>query len=240
MIVPYTVFPDDIYLVSYPKSGNTWMKFHLAVLFYNRKCGWNAINSVIPDAYYTSNEELLKYPRPRIIKSHQGYDARYPKVIYIARDVRDVIISYFYYHKRLGYFPNLDFDAFFDLFLSSGVWPCGWDAHVNSWLTNRDKVPGGFLLLRYEDLLRDIKGESRRILNFLQIERSEKEIKEACKWSSFEHVKEMERSETQQPSTIPFVRNGKEGQWVTMLNVVQKQRVNQKYGDLLVNLGYTV
>ena len=238
MPAPKTIFPDDIFLVSYPKSGNTWMRFHLAVLVHNRKCSWRNIHTVTPDIYLTTEKKLLNIPRPRIIKSHEGYNSRYPKVIYIVRDVRDVVISFFYYQKKEGQFPH-DFNAFFHAFLNGEIWPSGWDAHVKGWLANCNRVPNGFLLLRYEDLRRDIKGETRRILQFLQIEKKAKEIDEACQWSSFDHVKDMERRE--HPShKIPFLRDGKEGQWISALSFEQKQQMNRKYGDLLVQLGDTV
>jgi hypothetical protein len=215
------------------------MRFHLAALVFDRRCDWNSLNAVIPDAYSTPDEKLVHAPRPRIIKSHQGYDDRYPKVIYLVRDVRDVVVSYYYHQKGRGHFPqHHGFNTFFDWFVSDAVWPGGWDHHVVGWLNNRARIPNGFLLVRYEDLLHDIRGQTKRILEFLHIERTDQDIRAASRWSSFEHVREMERKAVQRK--IPFVRNGKAGQWSEVLSDDQKRRANRKYGELLAELGYPV
>jgi hypothetical protein len=41
-------------------------------------------------------------PRPGIIKSHQYFDPRYKRVIYVVRDPRDVALSQFHFHRKRG------------------------------------------------------------------------------------------------------------------------------------------
>ena len=44
------VFPDDVFLVSYPKSGNTWTRFLIANLIYPEKHpDFANINVLVPD-----------------------------------------------------------------------------------------------------------------------------------------------------------------------------------------------
>ncbi|MEL6581985.1 MAG: hypothetical protein AAFQ14_19735, partial [Cyanobacteria bacterium J06621_12] len=62
-----TVFPDDLFLVSHPKSGNTWIRFLICNLIYPElDITFTNINNMIPDIYLTSNRELQQVPRPRI------------------------------------------------------------------------------------------------------------------------------------------------------------------------------
>ena len=45
----FTVYPDDTFLVSYPKSGNTWVRFLLAnLLFPDEEVGFANINRLLP------------------------------------------------------------------------------------------------------------------------------------------------------------------------------------------------
>jgi len=88
----FAVYPDDTFVVSYPRSGNTWTRFLIANLVYPEKnVGFTNIEKLIPDTSSQSNRALKSTPRPRIIKTHEYFDHRYRKVIYIVRDPRDVV-----------------------------------------------------------------------------------------------------------------------------------------------------
>ena len=95
------VFPDDTFIVSYIKSGNTWTRFLIANLAYpETPADFSNINRLTPDPEALSKRELLKMPRPRILKSHQYFDPRFPKVIYIVRDPRDVLLSGYHFQRK--------------------------------------------------------------------------------------------------------------------------------------------
>lgn len=243
---PFTILQDDIFLVSYPKSGNTWMRFLLSSLHFGKKVDWSSVNTTIPSIHNVSNQGLLNFPSPRILKSHQNYNKGYKKVIYLVRDVRDVVISYYYYHLHLSG-KNIglnNFDSFLDKFLLGKVYAGLWDVHVQNWLDNKDKIENGFLLLKYEDLINDIDQEVERILMFLHLSRTKKEIKETINWASFENMQNLERRKQKKPTniddSIPFVRKGQVNQWKTFLTDEQQNKMNNKFGAVLNRLGYDV
>src|SRR6476660_6161204 len=92
------VRPDDIFLVSYPKSGNTWTRFLIANLAYPEKNpDFSNINELIPDPEAMSMRDLEKLAGQRILKSHQYFDPRYQKVMYVVRDPRDVVLSEYHF-----------------------------------------------------------------------------------------------------------------------------------------------
>src|SRR2546430_17117355 len=68
----HLVFPDDVFLVSYPKSGNTWTRFLIAnLVFPDRHPDFSNINQLIPDPEALAKRDLDRVARPRYIKSHQ-------------------------------------------------------------------------------------------------------------------------------------------------------------------------
>lgn len=237
---PLKVFEDDTFLVSYPKSGNTWMRFLIGTLYFGYKIDWLNVEDRLPDSYGAENV-LLNAPEPRIIKSHEPYDDRYRKVIYIARDVREVVISYYYHHLRYREKPdNLRFDDFFNCFTAGEVGPGLWDQHVLSWIDQQHKVKNGFLLIKYEDLMRDIFGEAAKIVRFLDLKRTDTEIKEAIEWSSFSNMRSLEIKQCENLNMkIPFVRQGQINTWKSFLTEEQQNEMKRSFGGTLSRLGYT-
>src|SRR6266511_1501639 len=67
----FTSFSDDIMLVSYPRSGNTWLRFLIGNLISREPVRFANIERIIPDIYHHSDRELRKLPRPRFLKSHE-------------------------------------------------------------------------------------------------------------------------------------------------------------------------
>ena len=106
-----------------------------------------------------SSRYLKRIPRPRIIKSHEYFDPRYKKVIYIVRDPRDVALSYYDFCAEISADrrPVSRSRRFVSDFvggrLSSVDWGT-WGENVASWFYTRSGRPN-FLLLRYEDMLAD-------------------------------------------------------------------------------------
>jgi Sulfotransferase domain len=132
-------WPDDIFLVSFPKSGNTWMRFLLGNLINpDKSVGFVDIESVVPDIAGTPRADFRKLKRPRLIKSHDCFDPRYRRVIYVIRDPRDVAVSLYYYAKKV---KNIDdsfsLEAFVKRMLVPGRSYNGtWGEHAGSWLVN--------------------------------------------------------------------------------------------------------
>jgi Transposase DDE domain len=52
------------------------------------------LESRLPDVYLRTDRFLLGRRRPRVLKSQEPFDLRYPRVVYLVREPRDVAISY--------------------------------------------------------------------------------------------------------------------------------------------------
>jgi hypothetical protein len=241
------VFPDDTFLVSFPKSGNTWARFLIANLVHpNEKIDFSNVNRVIPGPEVTPNRDLMRIPRPRIIKSHQYFDPRYQRVIYIVRDPRDVVVSQYHFQRKrklvADQFPLADFVG---RFLAGQTCFYGsWGEHVASWLATRHGQPG-FLLLRYEDMVADTARELWKVASFLGLAASADQIVQAVERSSADTMRQLEKSQAQLFTStkdtrqdIPFVRAAKAGGWRSALPEESALRIEQAWGHLIQWLGY--
>ena len=133
----YTVYPDDTFLVSYPKSGNTWVRFLLANLIHpNETVGFANINRLLPAPGVLSKRFLKTVPRPRILKSHEPFDVRFRKVIYLVRDPRDVAVSEYHFDLKKRYIAaDMTLEQFIKPFLAGETSSYGsWWEHAASWV----------------------------------------------------------------------------------------------------------
>ena len=122
----YKLHEDDICIVAYPKSGNNFLLFLVATLLYRKKMDWATKGEMIQNV---SSEPIENLPSPHLVWSHDNYDPCYPKVIYLVRDPRDVVISYYHHHKKY-YDDSRDFDTFFDAFMNGNIKP--WETNIIS------------------------------------------------------------------------------------------------------------
>ena len=241
------VLPDDVFILSFPKSGNTWTRFLIANLIYpETPADFSNINHLIPDPEAMSKRDLAKMPRPRIIKSHQYFDPRYPRIIFIVRDPRDVLLStYHFQRKRRVIDDHYPLKEYAGQFIAGKTSPYGsWGDNVASWLVTRQGRPG-FLLLRYEDMLDDAARELNKVAAFLQIPPDAERIATAVRRSTADEMRKLEKSQAHLWSTtkstrqdVPFVRAAKAGGWRTELPEEAALQLEAAWGHLMAHLGY--
>ena len=245
----FAVYPDDTFLVSYPRSGNTWSRFLIANLLHpEEEVSFTNIERLIPDTSSQPNRALKRTPRPRVIKTHEYFDPRYPKTIYIVRDPRDVVLSYYDFQRKYRQIANdYPLERYVDDFVSGCRVAAGWGTwgeNAASWVYTRSHSKG-FLLLHYEDMLKDTISELRRIGLFLGIEANPELLKRAIERSSADRMRELEKAEANQwvatknhRKDIPFVRTAKSGSWKTSLPESCVREIEEAWGDLMTMLGY--
>lgn len=247
------VLPGDIFIVSYPKSGNTWTRFLLGNLIYeNEPITFANVEDRVPSLYLYSSRKLKKLPR--ILKSHDCFDPRYKTVIYIVRDPRDVLVSAYHYAHKLKILPEGQPVEEFLPGLLDGTFRSGvrglvdprwgsWHDNVASWLAMRHNRK--FLLLRYEDMLEDPERELVKIAEFLGIPSTPERLARAVKLSSAEHMRELEKKQSSlwtltkdTRSDIAFVRKARSGTWESELSPAAVEKIEAAWGPLMRTLGY--
>jgi hypothetical protein len=243
-----TVYPDDVFLTSYPRSGNTWTRFLVGNLVYqNEPVTFLNLERLLPDMYIHSDREMRALPRPRIIKSHECFDPRYTRIVYIVRDPRDVAVSNYHWELKKRALPEgVSIQDFIPRWMESLYWPrlgC-WADHVTSWLSTRENHPG-FVMMRYEDLMTDAKRELAKVARLLGIEPTPERLSRAVELSSVDRMRQLENSEgakwlqtkyTRQDK--PFVRKASSGGWRMVLPQESVALIEAAWGHLMTRIGY--
>lgn len=231
--------PSDRFLVSYPRSGNTWMRFMLAHLIQpGRTISYSGLNAYVPDMHAFS-ETVNRAPGKRIIKTHLGWFACYPGFVYLVRDGRDVMVSYYHYCIGRG-----KFEGSFSEFLRSvrptvfGKW--NWSEHVTGALDRIQDCPGSGIVIRYEDMLVEPVQALRKVASLCQIPVSdEKALSEAVDSASFARLKKMERTDGGlKAETRDFFRQGSAGQWRSWFTRDDENYFTRWNGEGLERTGY--
>jgi hypothetical protein len=244
------VFEDDVFLVSYPKSGNTWTRFLIANLLHPEEpASFANIDKLVPDLEEISKRHLARVPRPRFIKSHQYFHPSYERVIYIVRDPRDVAVSQYHFRrKRRLLEDSFRVEQFVEQFISGAISPYygSWGENVASWLFTRGR-DSDFLLLRYEDMLENTIAELGRIAAFLHLDPAIERVAQAADRSSAEKMRKLETSQAHLWSLtkktrqdMPFVRAAKSGGWRSELPAASVAQMEYAWGHIMQELKYPI
>ena len=142
--------PDDVFIVSYPRSGNTWVRFLIAnLLAPDEKITFRNIENYVPSIYKSADTLDTREGR-RYIKSHNPCYELYPKLIYVYRDGRDALVSYYYYAMGKNVFSGTFEDFIFSPFVEQFT---SWKEHITRAREFASKYPDRILILRYEEML---------------------------------------------------------------------------------------
>ena len=203
--------PGVLWLASFPRSGNTWMRFLLTNLLFERvresRVVAEYIDEIIDPLFnlrQSNNWKIIAFESnsAHILKTHIPFSLSMPLkdktigAIYILRNPLDIVVSLC---KR---YPG-QAEEILNNFLTYGThtvsqqWNYGnWHSHVFSWLQLAKlshSIP--IILVKYEDLCANPFASCKRILNWLKIERKDDHIHQAIEQSSIDSLKIMESFE---------------------------------------------
>ncbi len=185
---------SDVFLITYPRSGTTWLQMMLYQLTTDGDMDFVHIADRLPwfERIPYSGKDIETLPDPRIFKSHLSY-ADVPKgrfrYVYCCRDGGDVAVSYYHFRRSHGRYDG-DFATFFDLFMRGKVPYGSWVDHVAGWWARRHDP--NVLFLRYEDAVADLPEFLRVIADFCGIEIEEESVGRILNRCSFEFMKRHE------------------------------------------------
>ncbi len=212
----------QVFLVSYPKTGRTWVRVMIGRAI---TIGFRIDSVDILDTYkLTAKASVFKtvfthdgpfnlydYCVYRNLKFKTGLYAN-KKVIFIIRDIRDTIVSSFFQestrmHTFSGSLSDFLRDDVFGLRKIISFY--------NIWFLNKEKC-SDFLLLRYEEMRKDPALALKKTLDFIGAgDLSDEIISEAVEFASFDRMKSMEaKGVFKDSSMLPGRRDDEESRKV--------------------------
>lgn len=186
-------------LVSFPRSGNTWLRFIFANLFkanHIDSVDYSNLNLIMP----TDIKQITKFDyslllnnAPIFLKEHSNYyniNLSFNKTIYLKRNFLDTIQSYWYFltNKEPLLFDN------FDEFIRTYWRYCGtYSNHIQS-LEKIKNSSKSVHIINFEELYSDTFSTVSHCLNYLEIDFSDQKINQAIEASNYAQLKKFKQN----------------------------------------------
>ena len=200
------VIRSDVVLLSYAKSGRTWLRVMIS-RFYQRRHGLDEglllefdnlkrLNPAIPAMFFTHGNYIADYTGSN---DWQRY-FHDKKIVWLVRDPRDVAVSqYFQWKHRMKSWkkPLNDYPAhgsniqLFDFVMREDSGLPKIIAFMNSWQAERARMPN-LLAVRYEDLRARPQETLAEILVFIGTPGNAEEVEEAVSFAAYDNMKKLE------------------------------------------------
>ncbi|CAM9126316.1 unnamed protein product [Hapterophycus canaliculatus] len=190
-------------------------------------------------------ETLKSTPTRRFMKSHANLkdlpvgSAKGVKVIYVARNPKDVCVSLFHHikTKRPDTFTG-DMSDLICTFVEGRQVNGSWFDHVLEWWEAANADPGHIMFLHYEAMLANPEEHVRKIAEFAGIEHTQETLDKA---SRFETVENSSLSAMKRNSKANIysthLRKGKAGGWRDSFTVEESEAFDEVYKEQMAGSG---
>ncbi|CAB3235054.1 unnamed protein product [Arctia plantaginis] len=250
--------PTDVVVASYQRSGTT-MTQELVWLIKNN-LDYSTAATVPLKRRYSFLENFMFYDTNQLDAFMKSMDCNMDnndlkeiltvcaeplldtaKVVYVARDPRDVAVSSYHCAKlyKIIRFPG-GFKEFWNLFYKGLYIYCPIFEHVKEAWDKRHHP--NMLFLFYEEFLEDWAGSIRRVADFLGRSLVPEEVQDLCKHLNIENFKKnksVNHAELRQHGMLDnnelFIRKGKAGGWREYFDEEMTEQAEQWIKDNLQN-----
>ena len=247
------LYPDDVWVVSYPKCGTTWTQQIVRLIRNNgvnedriiteavpwpeASPGWLAGDVDTSTDTFCGTADIEDMQRPRTFKSHFPYDIFPPgipsmtpcKYIYVARNPKDAAVSFFCKLQQ-AYFPDMKWSDYWTDRNRHCYFGNYFD-HVLSWWPHREDE--NVLFLKYEDMKNDLPAAVTKIASFINADVSPDTIGKIARKTSFEQMKKDNSANFSWDKAYDkdgeptFLRKGVVGDWKNFFTTEQSAEMDE-------------
>lgn len=215
-ILNLQVRKDDIWIITYPKSGTTLMsdivwllknnldfetnnkiRLNERVLYLESKLifndGYDEQAAILINELNRRLDVVNTAKSPRIIKSHLHVNLLpkqiwtvKPKIIYVSRNVKDVAVSWYHHFRNIQGYEG-DFNDFMDAFLAHHIIYAPYHDHVQNYLKLKNEE--NVFFTTYEEIQADSFDVVKRVSEFFGENYSDEQLKRLCEHVSFDKMK---------------------------------------------------
>ena len=246
------------WIASFPKSGNTWLRFIAAHVLFD--CGNDStdVDIAIPDMHYSTGGLERDWDGSYVVKTHYPFSKLpnrfiFKKAAYVVRHPLDVVASSAQYLDPEGIAEQqLELAHQFADLGNLKHWHSmgfgAWEEHVRSWLDAVDDAD--VLVLRYEDMLANPEGAIVRFAEHFGVSLSEDRVKKIAKETSFDSMKALEEADIDRGSGLfntenkykqrgfTFLQRGQAGRYRELLTDELVDALLKRFHPMMTELGY--
>lgn len=249
----FPVRDDDVYIVTYPKAGTTWLQEVLWLIMNNGDLKGASEKPVYFRSPFlefkdtTLNEIGLdlaeQVPSPRIIKTHlqkrlapRQLSEKNCKIAVLFRNPKDVCVSYYHFYRSSSSMGNYKgtWKEYVEMFLEGHTGHGSWFDFTESWWQCRND--SNVKLFYYEDMKKDLGQSVKKLASFLGKSLTESQVESIVKHCSFESMKENPMTNHEDVYSInknisPLLRKGTVGDWKNHFTVFQNEIFDKVYEE---------